>query len=116
MRRRCWRSSAGPGGLRGQRCSASWIHSGGTHEPGDPVLGAQSDDVAGEEVVHEHDVRAVEKAVVSWLKPASKLSGQRRQDHVVLVVAEVVADALGPDDEVAVREDDALGRPVLPDV
>ena len=34
-----------------------------------------------------------------------------RQDHVVLVVAEVVADALGPDDEVAVREDDALGPP-----
>ena len=59
--------------------------------------------------------RAEEKAVVSWLKPASKLSGQRRQDDVVLVVAEVPADALGADERLRCDRT-TPGRPVLPDV
>ena len=46
--------------------------------------------------------------MVSWLNPASKLKRQRGQDHVVRSVAEVVADALGPCDEVSVAEHDSL--------
>ena len=41
-------------------------------------------------------------AVVSWLKPGVEAERQCREDHVVGRVAEVVADALGPDDQVAV--------------
>ena len=46
--------------------------------------------------------------MVSWLKPASKLSGSAARMTSSARVAEVLADALGADDQVAVAEHDAL--------
>ena len=49
-------------------------------------------------------------------EPGVEAERQRREDDVVGGVAEVAADALGADDEVAVAEHHALGLPVLPEV
>ena len=64
------------GRLRRPGRSASWSHSGGTQvRPVTPCCAQSRDDVARQEVVHEDDVGADVKAVVTWLSPASKLSG-----------------------------------------
>ena len=94
--RRCWRSSAGLAvASAGQSWSASWIHSGGTHvSPVTRGAGAQSHDVAAEAgSSRARRARRRVNAVVSWLKPASKLSGSAARMTSSLVVLEVLADA-----------------------
>ncbi len=109
---RCSRNSAV---LRRPRAASSgsaiWIQNGGTPVIPVTLCFSQSRTTSpGRTIVHQHDVRAALNAVVSWLSPASKLSGRTDEDRRRRrLFAEVVADALGADDQIAMAEHDALG-------
>jgi hypothetical protein len=75
--RRCWRSSAGgrrwPAGQ--SSCGELDVQRRHGREAGDLLALHRLEHVARQQVVQQHHARAAWKAVVSWLKPASKDSG-----------------------------------------
>ena len=86
-------------------------------QAGDPVLGAEPDDVAGQQVVHEHDVGADGERGRQLAEAGVEAQRQRGEDDVVGRVAEVVADALAPRRSGCGGESTTpFGLPVLPDV
>ena len=93
----------------GHFCSASWIHSGGTQvSPVTRCLAHRRTTSPGKQIVHEHDVRADRKRRRELAEAGVEAERQDRQDAIVLVVLEILADALRPDDQVAMRNHDAL--------
>ena len=77
-------------------------------EPGDPVPRTQPDDVAGQQVVDEHHVRAHTERGRELAEAGVEAERQGGEDAVVLGVLQVLAHALGAGDEVAMGEHHAL--------
>ncbi len=82
-----------------------WRHA---REPCHPVLLAQAHDVARQQIVHEHAVRADGECRRDLAESGVETQRQHAQDDVVARVVQIGADALGPHDEIAVAQHDAL--------
>ena len=75
----------------------------------DPVPGAQAYHVAGQQIVHQHHMRADAEGGGQLAEPGVETQGQRGQDDVVGSVLQVLAHALRADDQVAMAKHHALG-------
>ena len=72
--------------------------------PVTPCLAHEPDHVARQQVVDEYDMCTDREPGRELAEPGVEAERQHREDDVVLVVAEVLADALAADQQVAVRE------------
>jgi hypothetical protein len=72
------------------------------------VLRAQPDDIPRQQVVGEHHVGADAEAGRQLAQSGVETQRENGQDPVLCHVVQVSADALRADDEVAVRQHDAL--------
>ena len=76
--------------------------------PCDPVLCAKPHDVAGQKIVHQHDMRADAERRRELAEPGVETQGENGQDYVVGGVLQILADALGADDQVSMAQYHAL--------
>ena len=78
------------------------------------MLRAQPDDIPRQQVVGEHHVGADAEAGRQLAQSGVEAQRENGQDPVLCGVVQVGADALRADDEVAVRQHDALRGPGAP--
>lgn len=112
-----WHSPAGVGEIAqvfidaGGPCELGQLDPQGRHsgQSGYPFLGDCLEDVAGEQVIQQHDPGAGQECGSDLGEAGIEGQGQGGQEDVVAVVLQVLGHAPGTTDDIPVTEDDALG-------